>query len=136
MKLSRRGVFGAAAGGAVAAANYKTRPKAFGGPEPTYGSASQFVGSTKDNPTDNGEWTAKQLARAKRIAAGELLPEDEQYPTEGAQCPYLPLHSVSDSAKWFMRDRRARQWHRNRMIENARKALADWDQFGVFRSIF
>lgn len=133
MKLNRRKLFAVGAGAAAAgpsAVRQMTEAAATKAPSPYYGS------KLADTPMEDKDWTARQIARAKRIAAGEFLPEDEGYPTEGAQCPYMALHSVSDSAKWFMRDRRDRQRQRHRMIESAKKALDELDKFGVIRSLF
>lgn len=131
MKLNRRKLFAAGAGAAVAAQGIG------GGSMAKAATPSRFYdGAVKDYPQADPEWTARQLARAKRIAAGEFLPEDESYPTEGLACPFEPLRSVSQSAKRLMRDRRNRQWHRSRMMENARKALDEFDKFGVIRSLF
>ena len=128
-KLSRRDAFAAAAGGAVAAANMKATT-AYSGPEPTYDRDC----NAKTNPTDNKEWTAKQLAAAKRIAAGEF--DDVDGPKDGNHCPYTPLRSVSDAARSVMRDRRQKRMWREHRIKRAVEALKQYDATGVINTLF
>lgn len=133
MKLNRRKLFAAGVGAAVAGPQMARDAVQGLPPTPYYGGNEAELGAKSANEK---EWTLQQLAKARRIAAGDILPEDESYPTEGLACPFEPLRSVSQSAKRLMRDRRNRQWHRNRMMENARKALDEFDKFGVMRSLF
>jgi hypothetical protein len=132
-KLSRRDAFAAAAGGAVAAATAKrdVNAKPLGAPPAYYGGEAKQTVDISER-----EWRLTQIARAKRLAAGDFQDEDRNYPTDGQQCPYQPLRSVSDAARWYMRDRRyARQWEQ-RTIKAALDALEHYDNTGILRTIF
>jgi hypothetical protein len=138
-KLTRRGAFAAAAGGAVAAANMKAeaaqwRTPTVGGPEPAYDRDSYDYNAKTTNPMDNKEWVAKQLAEAKRIAAGDF--DDIHGVEKLGGCPYAPLQSVSEAAKSVMRERRSRRMWRENRIKRAVEALKQYDATGVINTLF
>ena len=137
-KLSRRGMLGAAAGGALAGPSL-VRDVAQGagqgwiGPQPA---PKPCYGEAIAKAADQKAWTLEQLAKAKRIASGDIRPEDRNYPTEGPPQPFMALRSVSEEAKVFMRARRyERQWT-ERTIKAARDALDHYDQTGIIRTFF
>ena len=134
-EITRRGAFAAAAGGAVAAASAKSRVNtgyAEKAPSPYYGVTEADV----NMPKVDAAWRADQLAKLKRLASGDIRDEDRNYPTDGPQCPYIPLRSVSDAARLYLRDRRyARQWEQ-RTIKAALDALDNYDKTGILRTLF
>lgn len=139
MKMSRRGMFGAAAG-AVAAGPSAMRD-AFEGlqtvakssPEPYYGAADS---ATNCKLARDPNWERDNLAKLKRIAAGDISAADKNYPCEGPQCPFVPLKSTSDAARWFLRARREEQRWEERTIKSALDALDQYDKTGILRTFF
>lgn len=135
MKLSRRGVFGAAAG--ALAAGPSVARNAFDGLQ-TVGGGTPYnlAGQDANCKLSDPKWEVEQIAKARRLAAGDIRDEDRNYPTEGPQCPYVALRSVSDAAKWTMRNaRNERQW-RERTIKSALDALDHYDKTGILRHFF
>lgn len=134
MKLNRRKLFAAGAGAAVAAkqmggAAFDSHGlQTAAGPSPYYGSG------IKDTPQADHEWTARQVARAKKLAAGDFSDLDRKE-TAAPPCPYQALRSVSDAARWWMRvELEQRRWREN-MIQRGREALAHYDKFGVINHL-
>lgn len=134
MALNRRKMLGTALGAGIAGPSMtkdaiaggmnllQTVAPPLGG---SYGEAKQATPHSLD-----------MIARAKRLAAGDIRDEDRNYPTEGNPCPFAPLKSVSDHARQFMRaNRYERQW-RERVIASARDALDNFDKTGVLRHFF
>jgi hypothetical protein len=128
-KLTRRGAFGAAAG-AVAAAKMKATT-AYSGPEPAY---DRDYNAKTASPVDSKEWTARQLAEARRVAAGDF--DDTPGVEDLSRCPYAPLQSVSEAAKSVMRERRSRRMWRENRIKRAVEALKQYDATGVINTLF
>jgi len=131
MKLSRRGVFGAAAGAVVAGPGV-TKSALNQWPTPPYASTGDAANCKLSDP----RWEAEQIAKARRLAAGDFRDEDRNYPVAGPICPYAPLKSASEAAKHFLRDRNyQRQWEQ-RTIKAALDALDHYDKTGILRHFF
>jgi len=95
-----------------------------------------YADGAKDCVGVDPEWTLRQLAKAKRLAAGDFRDEDRNHPTEGSPDPYRALRSVSANAQHFMRAAHyERQW-RERTIKQAREALDQYDKMGIIRTLF
>jgi hypothetical protein len=134
-KLTRRGAFGAAAGGAVAAASMKAEAEQWR--TPTVGAPEAYdrdYNAKTVNPMENKEWVARQLAEARRIAAGDF--DDIHGVEKLGGCPYAPLQSVSEAAKSVMRERRSRRMWRENRIKRAVEALKQYDATGVINTLF
>ena len=132
MKLNRRRAMMAAIGGAMAGPSaLQAAGESYMPPLPQVPSYSGAK-TTLDSPTS----VMDELARAKRIAAGDIRDEDRNYPTEGPPQPFSALRSVSDHARIFMRGRHwERQW-RERAIAAAQDTLKHYDQTGLLRHFF
>jgi len=139
MKLSRRGMMGAAVGAVVAgpkgiqAAMNQARTMPF----PPVPGASRYIGDEMlAKEAHSKQWTMESLAKLKRLAAGDIRDEDKNYPTEGPPQPYRALQSVSEDAKSFMRNRLYENQWRERTIKAALDALDNYDKTGILRTFF
>ena len=134
--MNRRKALAAVAGGIIAGPkvaraaldNVKMQDHSYHG----YGSA----GVSASLAQDSREYTLQSLAKLKRMAGGDIRDEDKNYPTEGAQDPYVPLKSTSDAARWFMRERRREREWKERTIKSALDALDHYDKTGILRTFF
>ena len=131
-KLSRRDAFAAAAGGAVAAASAKRAAM------PDYPPATQYYGGTEASgmPKEDPFWKADQLAKLKRLAAGDIRDEDRSYPTAGPPPRFESLKSVSEEARRYMVNNRIEREWRERTIKAALDALDNYDKTGILRTFF
>ena len=134
MKLSRRGLFAAAPGAAVAV------------PEIARELVNQVPDTTpawsdmplKGAPTKNIEWTFQQVAKARRIASGDIQPEDSYdrpMPAYGYLEDRAELKSVSPRGRILMNRISSERKERERMIEAAKQALAEYDRTGIIRAL-
>lgn len=132
MKLSRRGMFGVAAGGAAAAASGQ-----LGGlPSMPPANPAPYYGDVGAKQAISREWTLERLAEIKRIASGDIRDGDRNYPTMGAVDPYAPLKSISEHARHYLRDRRQEIQWRERFIRQALETLDQYDKTGILRTLF
>ena len=145
MKVNRRRLFGVGAGAAVAgpsvlgeiAAAAGTLAAGVGAIGPPTTPYHPFGPSTLEaKQAASADYIAGRVAKLKRIVAGEVDQSDLNYPTGAPYVgPYEPLKSVSRSAVRFMTLRHEEKQHRQRMIENAIKELAQLDPTGIVRSV-
>lgn len=133
MQLTRRGLF-AALPGAAAAAPDLAREAA---DAMTYGTRGLLTGETLSNKLDP-TWTLQQVEKAKRIAAGNILPEDManepipgRYIEERSELKSLSMRG-REVLNSIAHDRRQRE----RMIEAAKQALAEYDKTGFLRHLW
>jgi hypothetical protein len=85
------------------------------------------------------EWATRQLPRIKRIASGDLRPEDlrdEPIPCYGGPSDLSELKSVAPRAREFINRVHAERRQRESMIERAKEALLEYDQTGILRHFF
>jgi hypothetical protein len=135
MKLSRRKMFGAAIGGAIAGPQAaKAAIRDWGSQTakmlpPGAGCAEATLGTDQN-------WTMEQIAKMKRLAAGDIRDEDRNYPTAGPAPPFEELKSVSDAARRFMQDQKHEREWRERTIKSALDALDHYDKTGILRTFF
>lgn len=125
MKLNRRKLFavgaGAAAAGPDVVRSVATERAAVQG-------GMTLGGALQADP----QWTARELARAKRMAAGNFEDGDACYPTDGAG-RFEALRSVSREARVYLNNRRYEQQWRERTMKSAREALEQYDKTGILR---
>jgi hypothetical protein len=135
MKLTRRGLFAAAPGAAVAAPLI-AKEMVNHVPDTLQGWAGDVptpIGKMKDQ-----EWTFQQLAKARRIASGDIQPEDA-YDRPMSAYGYLEdraeLKSMSARGRIFVNRVASERNERNRMIEEAKRALDEYDRSGILRAL-
>ena len=136
MKFNRRKAMGVVAGGALAGPSVirearSTMPSMLPSHPPPYYGIGQDA-----TPKSDGQFMANQIARAKRIAAGDIRDEDRNYPTAGPPDPFASLRSMSPAAKQTLMNRRYEIQWTERTIAAARKALEEYDKTGLIRHFF
>lgn len=135
MKLTRRGLFAAAPGAAVAApAIAREVVNQMPSTMPAWdGSAPTPVNKLKDV-----EWTFQQVAKARRIASGDIQPEDtydRPMPAYGYLEDRAELKSLSARGRIFVNRVSSERKERERMIEAAKQLLAEYDSTGIVRAL-
>jgi hypothetical protein len=130
MEMSRRGALAALGGAAAAAAGCDGMPAGDG-------MAAAAMPVLPETPCADPNWGADHLARIKRLAAGDIRPEDRNYPT-CCMPPsrYTELRSVSNAARYFMQSRYEEQEWRARTIAQAIAVLNEYDKTGILRHLF
>jgi hypothetical protein len=132
MRLTRREAIGTAIGGAAAVA----MPDVAGSALPPPTAPPPYWGeNAAAKEVSQRQYEAEQLAKLRRIAAGDIYEHEKNYPEYGPVEPYDALRSVSPAAKRLMlKDFHARQW-RERTIERAKQALAEYDKTGLLKHV-
>ena len=104
--------------------------------------ANSMIGSTLGNSAypekvaAQAQWMADPLPRIKRIASGDIRPEDmrnQPIPCYGGPSDLSELKSIAPRAREYINRTHAERRQRESMIERAKEVLFEYDQTGVLR---
>lgn len=133
MKLNRRRFFGAAAAGAAATPSLAREAAASFGESAAFGPAAYsgetMMAKTKESALEQ----VKRLADARRIAGGDVRPEDCRWAVMGNYEASRALRSVSDAGRHLIQGMQHDRQCRSRLIEDAKAAIAEYDRSGFLR---
>ena len=132
--MDRRKMLGATLGGVAAAPDMAKAALAQEGI--TAETAIGYGSAQAAKPAMHQQYILEDLAKLKRIAAGDIRKEDENnHLRQGPPPSFASLRSVSDEARHFMcRRQEERKW-RERMIESAIQRLEEYEKTGLLRHI-
>jgi hypothetical protein len=134
MSISRRNFFRAVPAAAAAA------PTLLQEATQSMGSALEgMMGAVPEAKVNNSEWHLRELARAKRIASGDITKDDlDNTPMVASHhwvAPFSELKSMSERGRAYCINVRADRANREDLIERAKKVLAEYDSTGIVRHL-
>jgi hypothetical protein len=128
MKINRRRLFGAGVGAAVAGPDIAREMVA----KQSYGSTAMSLPYAGMQSSINDNFIADAVARARRIASGNIIEDDFGARPDGRSHDFLDsMRSISPCGRRFIATVRYEADARDALIKRAKKALLEYDKTGM-----